>query len=77
MQRTLLPRAKQEQCCKINPERVDIQEEKSGMPEIQQWHKKPRHNTAAMYEGGEDNRRWLQRMKQETGATSENQGNII
>jgi hypothetical protein len=64
-------------CYARNPERTDVWEETSSATTRHQWHKGLRHNMSATFEGGDDNQQRHQRTKQETGATSGKQEDII
>jgi hypothetical protein len=56
---------------------MDVRQEMSGETGRHHWNKEPRFKTAALSEEGEDNQQWHQRTKQETGAMSGKQVDII
>jgi hypothetical protein len=59
-QTEMTKKTRHRQCCKMNPDRRDVQEETSGATRMQQWNKGQRLKGAAMSEKREDIRQDLQ-----------------
>jgi hypothetical protein len=72
-----MKKSDQGKCCTRNLERTNVRKKQSGATEMQQWHKETRRKTADTTKEGEVNRQLHHRAKQETGATSRKQGDII